>query len=379
MSTGFDSGSSKSPSRTAVTHEEVAIAVKELQLEGIQPSVRNVRARVGRGSNTTINALLKDVLAGIVTPEQQLEQFGPRLRELCLEMVGHMQELADKRLASEREQLEARRQHIEQRWAGLQQEHENAVRDLERERKTTALLEKRVGELEKAQATLQEQLGKEIQAAAEARTQLQSFVERTARAEADAKQARQQRDHYESKMTEQRQLDLERHQQQLGQLQAELNAALAREREGAELSADLSREREGLSLKLDHAQAEHARLSDQLAKAQETVAYLSTEQHQNNQAIKQLASQLSDAHAKSEEKSGLISSLQGQLLTQQERHENERVRRSAEQQSLILNLVAHSRSLYEVALEWAKPGDTTLAELAIAQKEIERLFAPKST
>jgi hypothetical protein len=32
-----------------------------------------------------------------------------------------------------------------------------------------------------------------------------------------------------------------------------------------------------------------------------------------------------------------------------------------------------------VALEWAKPGDTTLAELAIAQKEIERLFAPKST
>lgn len=366
--------SGRGASSTGVTLEEVAAVVRELQLEGVTPTVRAVREQLGRGSFTTLGAHLGLVLAGIETPQQQLEQFGPRLQELCLEMTEHMKEMATQQVSREREQLEARRQHIEQRWSAMQLDLENAVRDLERERKATLQANERIREMEAAQAALQQQLGQQIRAATEAQTQLTLFVERSTRAEADAQQARLQRDHFETQMTEQRRLDLEAQQQQQARLEHELSAARSSMAQLSENNARLASERQGLHVQLGHAieQLEAGKKNVAALGAQVTV--IAAEKAESVAASQQLTAQLLEAQKRIEDKGLLVESLQDRLLSQQERYEADRERRDQEGHALVRSLVTHSRKIFNVLKEGSKDSAKNLAELEIAQQEIERLF-----
>lgn len=242
--------------QSTVSHEDVAIAVKKLQQEGIAPSVRSVRDRLGRGSNTTIKRLLDDVLAGIESPDDQLAQFAPRLQALCLEMADHLHAVLQERLAARTAELERREKEADARVAMAKAETDNTVQELILANRQIAEYQERLASLEQQMIEAQHRAEGAAAAASEAKARALAMEERAVRAERDAEHARQQRDHFESHISEQRRIEGERHAQQLAQLQAELESSNARQVQQAEQGAQLQAETARLRAQLTAATAE---------------------------------------------------------------------------------------------------------------------------
>lgn len=97
--------------KMAITTQDIHKAAQELQAEGIRPTQTNVRERLGGGSFTTIAAALKEwraeqdtttQLAQVVLPSDIAE----RTQVLTASIWEAAQDLANERLAKEREALE---------------------------------------------------------------------------------------------------------------------------------------------------------------------------------------------------------------------------------------------------------------------------------
>jgi chromosome segregation ATPase len=102
----------------ALTKDQILQAADQIAAAGTAPTLAAVRAAVGGGSYTTINEALKEWKAkqqAAVLPlrEPAPEGISKRLDEVGAEVWAIALELANARLTSEREALEATRQQLE--------------------------------------------------------------------------------------------------------------------------------------------------------------------------------------------------------------------------------------------------------------------------
>jgi len=102
----------------ALTKDQILQAADQLAAAGTAPTLAAVRSAVGGGSYTTINEALKEWKAKQQTAVMPLREPAPegiskRLDEVGAEVWAIALELANARLTSEREALEATRQQLE--------------------------------------------------------------------------------------------------------------------------------------------------------------------------------------------------------------------------------------------------------------------------
>jgi chromosome segregation ATPase len=101
-----------------VSKEEVAAAAQAVRDTGKKPTLQRVREHLGRGSYTTIGEYLKAWKATDTTSEPAMTEPVPtsldeRMQALRSELWTHAVELANGRLAAERQSLEAERTRFE--------------------------------------------------------------------------------------------------------------------------------------------------------------------------------------------------------------------------------------------------------------------------
>jgi|GEM_PF-6602943 len=364
------SGLRKAP----VALTEVAVAMRELREEGVTVSVRAVQERVGRGSLSTITKHMASVNAGNETPELHLEQFPERLEALCREMVLVMDELAVERVSKEREQVEATRRNIESRWNNLLLEKETATRDLDAERRANAELRQRLSEATQALEGLRDELGEWKTRAASAEAQVVQLGERLLQANQQIEHLRSYIENYERQVEQQRQRDSDHYSQKIGSMEIALNKSMANELSLTTQLGEANRTKERLTADLRAAQVKREQDEKERSELHAVIAQMSVEQNETKKREQRSEEQLDRAQAARDTLQAEVTSLQTQLIAAQGRIDKIRDDAAAESRSVILNLVAHARRLFDVAQSASKKSDPELLELAIAQKEIERLF-----
>ena len=266
----------------ALTKDQILQAADQLAAAGTAPTLAAVRAAVGGGSYTTINEALKEWKAkqqAAVMPlrEPAPEGISKRLDEVGAEVWAIALELANARLTSEREALEATRQQLEtaQQEAteladqlsaeleALQAQHLQATQDLQTASTTLETLRQE-------NATLSRQL-----ATTEARAE-----ETTKRAD-DLKAELQ---HAHAANTAQRQ----RHDAETQALQAQLHTtekALQTEvANGVRLTLELTHAQTQASTAQQQHQAQQERHVDEIQRLNERFAQAQTEREQALQA-----------------------------------------------------------------------------------------------
>lgn len=357
-----------------VTLAEVATAMRELREEGESVTVRAVRERVSRGSLTTISRYMEAVNAGNETPELHLEQFPVRLESLCREMVGALDELVAERVSQEREQVEAIRRNVESRWNGLVVERDTAVQAHASEQRLTLDLQQRlVSETAKLNAALSE-LEELRPRAVKAEALNSQLNERLLESSRSIEQLQTHIDNYSEQVRVKRQQDAADHASKVDELEQRLSSSKHNELHLTEqlgnAQRDIARLEAANQAALKRAeQAEHKQ-----GELQVLVSDLSVEQKESKARESKREKQLNEAHSAKEQMSAQVNLLQGQLIEAQARIEKIREVRVDESRSVIINLVEHSRRVFELAKASAKTAGPDFQELAIAQREIERLF-----
>ncbi len=266
----------------ALTKDQILQAADQLAAAGTPPTLAAVRAAVGGGSYTTINEALKEWKAkqqAAVMPlrEPAPEGISKRLDEVGAEVWAIALELANARLTSEREALEATRQQLEtaQQEATeladqlsaelekLQANYEQAMTDLE-------TVSTHLGQARHENATLSRQL-----ATTEARAE-----ETTKRA--DDLKAELQTAHAEKTAQE------ERHTKETQALPAQLNTtekALQTEvSNGVRLTLELTHAQMQASTAQQQQQAQQERHADEIRLMGERLTQAQTEREQALQA-----------------------------------------------------------------------------------------------
>ena len=255
----------------ALTKDQILQAADQLAAAGTPPTLAAVRSAVGGGSYTTINEALKEWKAkqqAAVMPlrEPAPEGISKRLDEVGAEVWAIALELANARLTSEREALEATRQQLET----AQQE-------------ATELADQLSAELEALQAQYR-QTSDDLQAASSTietlRQENVSLIRQLATTEARAEETTKRADdlkaelqHAHAENTAQRQ----RHTNEVQALQATLTST-------NETLKTQTAEAVRLQAQLDQAQAQIANLQQQQQAQQERHAeeiQHSNERHAN--------------------------------------------------------------------------------------------------
>ncbi len=357
-----------------VTLAEVAEAMRELQEEGTDTSVRAVRARVGRGSNTTLMRFIDMVRSGSASPQQHLDEFPSRLESLCREMVQTLGDLADERVAKERAEVEAVRRNIEARWNTLLMEKETAVNAFEAEKRITTYLTQRLEalttKLESVTADRDEQ--KERAGVAEALNE--QLNERLLGQNSQIVEMKAMAEHYEQQVAIQREQDARRHGKQIEGLESSLREShvnelrLTEQLGNAKRELDrLTKDGELLARRAGHAEAQQTRL-------EALVSDLSVEQLEFKRREKEREDKLTAAVSTSSELQRQLASMQSQIIEVQARSAKQLDDMAADNRSVIANLVEHSRRVFELANHTKAKESPDFKELAIAQREIERIF-----
>lgn len=361
--------------RNGVSLEEVAEAFHELIGEGLKPSVRLIRERVGRGSNTTLLELLNKVEAGIETPEEELEQFGPRLHNLCREMIAHMKELAQSHLAQQQDELEQRRENMIQRVNAAQQAQQTAEKELKQERSSNAELRKRISELEKARDHFQKALNNQTVMTAEANASLKEMKGRAERAEADAAHARKTRDHFEERMADQREKEQASHAEQLASLQRVIDIERRKQSEQAEQLVQLGSANQDLRAELSAEQIKFDVAATKISELDAQIQSLRVVAQQREESLSNQAKLLDTARDALGVKAEQVYELQQQLIEKQKQFDAARDADTTKHKSAIAQLVEHANRLYERARQAGDDeGSLEQAELRAAHSQVVRLF-----
>ena len=266
----------------ALTKDQILQAADQLAAAGTTPTLAAVRAAVGGGSYTTINEALKEwkakqQAAAMPLREPAPEGISKRLDEVGAEVWAIALELANARLTSEREALEATRQQLET----AQQE-------------ATELADQLSAELETLQA--QHQLATQnLQAASttietlrhENATLIRQLATTEARAEETTKRAddlKAELQHAHAANTEQRQ----RHNSEVQTLQATLTSTSdtlkTQTAEAVRLQAQLDQAQAQLANLQQQQQAQQERHADEIRLMGERLTKAQTEREQALQA-----------------------------------------------------------------------------------------------
>ncbi|MGO0063941.1 DNA-binding protein (plasmid) [Brevibacillus fluminis] len=125
--------------RPGVGREEILAAAEAIFAEGKEPTQVLVRERLGGGSFTTISAALKDWRAERKAPAAPIRETAPEaLTELVDRVSGEIwalaQQIANERLKTEREAMEAVRQQMEQQQQEAAAFADRLVEEVEQQR-----------------------------------------------------------------------------------------------------------------------------------------------------------------------------------------------------------------------------------------------------
>ena len=273
----------------ALTKDQIFQAADQLAAAGTPPTLAAVRSAVGGGSYTTINEALKEWKAKQQATNAPIREPAPaavatRLEELGADIWAVALELANARLTSEREALEATRQQLEtaQQEAteladqlsaeleALQAQHRKTSDDLQAASTT-------IQALQQENTTLSRQL-----ATTEARAE-----ETTKRADdlkAELQHAHQENTAQRQRHTEETEAQRQRHSQELQTLKADLAAS-------AEALKTRNAEATRLDAELTQAKAYAANLQQQHQ----------TQQERSTADIKQLGERLDKAQSEKEQ------------------------------------------------------------------------------
>lgn len=357
-----------------VTLAEVAEAMRELQEEGTEPSVRAVRARVGGGSNTTLMRFIDMVRSGSASPQQHLDEFPSRLESLCREMVQTLGELADERVAKERAEVQAVRRNIEARWNTLLMEKETAVNSFEAEKRITADLTQRLEALTKRFETVVTERDELKDRARVAETLNEQLNERLLGQSRQIDEMKQMAEHYEQQVATQREQDARRHAKQIEGLEGSLRDSHANELRLTEQLGNANRELDRLKKDAEQLTRRAEQAEAQQSKLEALVSDLSVEQLEFKRREKESEGRLNAAVNTNSELQRQLAGMQSQIIEVQTRSAKQLDDMAADNRSVITNLVDHSRRVFEIASHTKAKESPDFKELAIAQREIERLF-----
>ena len=357
-----------------VTLAEVAEAMRELQEEGAEPSVRAVRARIGRGSNTTLIRFIEMVRAGNASPQQHLEEFPERLSSLCRDMVQVLGELAEERVAQERAEVAAVRRNIEGRWNGLMLEKETAVNAYEAEKRIVGDLTQRLDAVTKKleSATAEREGFMERAGVAEALNE--QLHERLLEQSQQIDTLKAQAEHYEQQVTAQREHEARKHAQQIEGLEATIRESHANELRLTEQIGNTKRELERMTKDAEQFSRQASLAEAEQKKLEALVADLSVEQLEFKRRDEQRERQLNATMTTNGELQTQLARMQSQIIEVQSRSARQLEDMATDNRSVIINLVDHSRRVFEIASLTKAKDSSEFKELAIAQREIERLF-----
>jgi len=364
-----------SPSKKPpVSRTEVATAMRELRENGNTVSIRSVRQRVGRGSLTTISRHVEAVNAGNESPEIHLEQFPNRLESLCREMAEMMDEMAMERVAHERALVEQEAQNLVKQKNSLVHERELAVTAYEAEQRVSADLRARLAETLNLLALAEAELDEVRPKLAKADMLNEQLSERVMEGSRRVDRLQLQITTYEDEVKKQRQIDADKHAGQVSALEQSLSNSRGNELRLTEQLGEANRKIDRLNAGLDSAESRATASEAEHLKLQQLVGELSVEQTNSRKREAEREQRLLSAVSDKEAAAGKISSLQDQLIEAQSNIERLRQNGVAESRSLIINLVEHSRRVFELARKHSPKGDADVSEAATSQKELERLF-----
>lgn len=357
-----------------VTLAEVAEAMRELQEEGTDTSVRAVRARVGRGSNTTLMRFIDMVRSGSASPQQYLDEFPSRLESLCREMVQTLGDLADERVAKERAEVEAVKRNIEARWNTLLMEKETAVNAFEAEKRITTDLTQRLEALTKKLESVTVDRDQQKERAGVAEALNEQLNERLLGQSRQIDEMKAMAEHYEQQVATQREQEARRHAKQIEGLDSSLRDAHANELRLTEQLGNAKRELERLTKDGEQLARRAQQAEAQQSKLEVIVSDLSVEQLEFKRREKEGEGKLTAALSTNSELQRQLAGMQSQIIEVQARSAKQLDDMAADNRSVIANLVDHSRRVFELASHTKAKDSPDFKELAIAQREIERLF-----
>ena len=266
----------------ALTKDQILQAADQLAAAGETPTLAAVRKSVGGGSYTTINEALKEWKAKQHTTNTPIREPAPaavatRIEELGADIWAVALELANARLTSEREALEATRQQLET----AQQEATELADQLSAELETLQAQHRQTSEALQAASTAIETLQQENA------TLSRQLATTEARAEETTKRAddlRAELQHAHAENTAQRQ----RHDAETQALQAQLNTtekALQTEvANGVRLTLELTHAQMQASTAQQQQQAQQERHADEIRLMGERLTQAQAEREQALQA-----------------------------------------------------------------------------------------------
>lgn len=377
---------------TPVTIADVEEAYNQLIEEGVKPSIRLLRERVGRGSFSTIQTMLRKVMDGIVTPEDELKSFEPRLKDLCSEMVFHIDELAKSRTAEAREEIENARANLEAEGKKLRDKLEVAVLELKYERASNADLRKSVDRELKENMELRQEVKAGTATAAQLKSELAASEGRAKELIASLDRVQEQRTHFEAMTARQRIEEEEKFANAIAGYQQTIEKMRA---------ADVKRGETLASATAVNAQLQH-RLDEQTSQLNETKNELEAERQKKSvlekengflkHEIEKLkasedaaldgAAELRKKLAEQEEviaaMTAKIHSVQAEIIQTQREADAARNKRTSEGQQAIATLLDHAMKACKLAGKVIGPDNREMAMLQASQQQLESLFRQNS-
>ena len=266
----------------ALTKDQIFQAADQLAAAGTAPTLAAVRSAVGGGSYTTINEALKEWKAKQQATNAPIREPAPaavatRLEELGADIWAVALELANARLTSEREALEATRQQLET----AQQEATELADQLSAELETLQAQHQQATQNLQAANTTLEQLRHENATLSRQLATTEARAEETTKRADDLKAELQ---HAHAANTEQRQ----RHTHEVQALQATLTSTSdslkTQTAEAVRLQAQLDQAQAQLTNLQQQHQAQQERHATETQRLNERLTQAQTEREQALQA-----------------------------------------------------------------------------------------------
>tara|TARA_R110002124_G_scaffold128157_19_gene288741 strand:- start:38720 stop:39844 length:1125 start_codon:yes stop_codon:yes gene_type:complete len=364
-----------------VSKPEVEEAYKQLQIEGESPNARAIRKLLGdRGSFSTIQRYLEEIVGAVGGPADEIAKFDIRLNELCEEMVGHINKLADTELQAERAELKLQRELLSEKERVSDHEKDVLKAKLEGEVKSGVFLTNRVSKVEALYAELNKMHTEEISKSAKLVSSLKIETNRADELEHKLSDLRQQRTEYEERVAQQRQAEIEKHQDELATLQKQLVAL-------ADLEASSTSEARSLRKQVRQLESDRDSISNNLIHANEKLESLSDAHNVvagkleiSEQLVEQLRSSLSSSQDYARSKDERIDALNSQVISSQQKCLEARDEGRNEAKAIIRFLAEFANKAYQVAVTKDGPeAEQTLGELQREHSQVAKLIELSAT
>ena len=295
-------------------------------------------------------------------------------------MVGHINKLADTELQAERAELKLQRELLSEKERVSDHEKDVLKAKLEGEVKSGVFLTNRVSKVEALYAELNKMHTEEISKSAKLVSSLKIETNRADELEHKLSDLRQQRTEYEERVAQQRQAEIEKHQDELATLQKQLVAL-------ADLEASSTSEARSLRKQVRQLESDRDSISNNLIHANEKLESLSDAHNVvagkleiSEQLVEQLRSSLSSSQDYARSKDERIDALNSQVISSQQKCLEARDEGRNEAKAIIRFLAEFANKAYQVAVTKDGPeAEQTLGELQREHSQVAKLIELSAT